>query len=116
MSHRAHTPLPQSEREITPSPDSKAFLATLSTHGATTYTTTPTEQISLDPSKPDHAEILAYTDTLPMSGYYLSTSEHHNDARKHIKMAEAYQSELVEQARLAYDHQKEERLDRVAGK
>jgi hypothetical protein len=117
MAHRAHTPIPQTalEHEGTPLPDTANVLVSYDQHGDTTYTSQPTEQIELDPNNPVNAEVLSFTDKLPMAGVYLFNADHRKVVREQVAMVKAYHQDGVMQAQIAYQREREGRLNRVAG-
>lgn len=118
MAHRAHTPLLQAthERAATPLPDSSDVLVEHEQHGDTTYTSAPTEQIVLDPDDPGNADVLAFTDTLPMAGLYLFNAKHRKAVREQVAMIKAHHPDDVSQARTAWQIEREGRTNRVPGK
>jgi hypothetical protein len=109
MSHRAHTPIPQTppRREGTPLPNTTSMLVSHDQHGDTTYTSSSMEQLELNPSHPLDAEVLAYTDKLPMSGKYLFNANHKKIVREQVAMGTAYLQDDVLQASITHEIQKQ---------
>lgn len=120
MAHRASTPLPQTPdgsrpRPRTPTPAPRELLDEHGLHGRTTYTSMPLEQSDLDPANPGHARILAASEEMPMSGWYLSSSEAKRGFRGQVAMYSDYFWEDTEQLQELCEDEWKLRLNRLPG-
>lgn len=91
MAHRAHTPVAGTPpRPATPTPEEDKLLNEHGLHGETTYTSMPLEQFVLDPNDREDAEILEFSDDMPMGGFFLWNAKHKVGVRDQVLVNEFY--------------------------